>query len=455
MKRSLRAALAALLAVGMMTAATVPAVAVERAAAPPRAAAVDDATASIAGWVGIELVDGGSVIPLSSGRMIAWKLDDAGELYDFVGEVLITGGAVRLEGLTGGTYALQFVADDSDTYGSEYYADARYFSDRVDLVLNPGQELQLNDVVLEARYFDVARLSGADRYSTAVAITQATFPDGFAAPVIYLASGENFPDALAAGPAAMVQGGGVLLTRASVLPPAIAAELARLKPARIVVAGGKGAISDAVMRQVRAAVGASTTITRIGGGTRYETGELLIRDAFGTHGAEQVLVATGRDYPDALAAGPAGARVGAPVILVDGKVGLTAQTRALITDLGATQSMVIGGTGAVGENLERGLRAFTDVERLGGLSRFDTATVVNARYFDTADHGVLATGMGFADALAGGPLAAALGGPMVLSQKSCIPMSSATILLDKQVAGILLLGGTGALDTRVEQLYVC
>lgn len=88
------------------------------------------------------------------------------------------------------------------------------------------------------------RLSGADRYETAAEVSRSAWTPEDAS-VVYLASGENFPDALSAG--ASTQGlGPLLLTRPDVLPPATRAELERLAPCLVVVVGGDPAVSDAV-----------------------------------------------------------------------------------------------------------------------------------------------------------------------------------------------------------------
>ena len=84
----------------------------------------------------------------------------------------------------------------------------------------------------------------------AAGISAATFSPGVA--VAYVAVGSKFPDALAAGPAAAAAGGPVLLTTTDVLPAVIAAELTRLAPQRIVVAGGPASVSDAVLAQLQA-----------------------------------------------------------------------------------------------------------------------------------------------------------------------------------------------------------
>ena len=76
------------------------------------------------------------------------------------------------------------------------------------------------------------RLGGTDRYDTAAKVSKQYFASGV--PVAYVASGESFPDALAAGPAAAAGGGPVLLTQKDGIPPATATELTRLHPAKII-----------------------------------------------------------------------------------------------------------------------------------------------------------------------------------------------------------------------------
>jgi len=91
----------------------------------------------------------------------------------------------------------------------------------------------------------VTRLWGADRYATSAAISEASFAPGV--PVVYVAVGTGFADALSVAPVGGVVGGPVLLTKTSSLPGAIASELDRLDPERIVVVGGPAAVSEAVV----------------------------------------------------------------------------------------------------------------------------------------------------------------------------------------------------------------
>jgi putative cell wall-binding protein len=90
----------------------------------------------------------------------------------------------------------------------------------------------------------VSRLGGSDRWETSAEISASTFQPGV--DVVFLANGRNFPDALAGAAAAGSLGGPVLLTMEDTLPSAVAAELERLDPARIVVLGGSNAVFDTV-----------------------------------------------------------------------------------------------------------------------------------------------------------------------------------------------------------------
>jgi hypothetical protein len=114
----------------------------------------------------------------------------------------------------------------------------------------------------------VTRYAGSDRFGTAVQVSKATFPAA-GVPVVYIATGGNFADALAGGPAASKQGGPVLLVAQNAVPSVVAGELSRLKPARIVILGGTGAVSAAVATTLD---GYTTgPIVRLAGANRFDT----------------------------------------------------------------------------------------------------------------------------------------------------------------------------------------
>ncbi|ARU50497.1 hypothetical protein CBR64_02290 [Cellulosimicrobium cellulans] len=299
-----------------------------------------------------------------------------------------------------------------------------------------------------------ARLAGADRYETAVAISRAGHPEG--SPVVYVASGVGFADALSAGPAAAHAGGPLLLTPSSALPSVIRSEIERLAPEQIVVVGGEGAVSADVYAKLAAL---APDIRRDSGPDRYATSRVVNERAFGGDGPFTVsLVATGRDYPDALSAGATAGAWGVPVILVDGLASRAdAETKALLQRLGIRGVHIVGGTGAVTAGVEKDLGTVLvdGVARQAGRDRYETSVRVNAAVFGSADEALLATGGDFADALAGAALAGSVPMPLWVVPKTCVPKLTLGEGRYLGVTRYTLLGGRGALDDRVASLDQC
>jgi putative cell wall-binding protein len=357
--------------------------------------------------------------------------------------------------LPAGRYSINTWVLEHPEIDDEYWDDARYFVDRTDVVLTAGQTVDLGTIVLDPRTFDVGRIAGADRYETAVKASQSLLPDGDA-PVVYIANGLNYPDALAAGPAASTQGGVVLLIPPHEIPAVVVDELERLTPARIVVAGGSSAISDSILSQLKRF---SSDVERIGGADRYATANLIVRDAFLPGESDEVFIATARNFPDALAAGPAAAQYDAPVVLVDGLSPVSGDTAELLIDLGVKNVYFVGGTEVLTNQFrsstQRTVGSIESIWPLDGADRFEVARMLSSVAFSAPDYAYLTTGLGFADALAGGPLAGAMGAPLFLANTDCVPISSMSGLVDSQAAGVTLLGGTAVLSSRVEHLTPC
>jgi len=157
-----------------------------------------------------------------------------------------------------------------------------------------------------------------------------------------VASGEAFPDALAAGSVAGVHGVPVLLTRPSGLPTATANELRRLRPGKVVIVGGTVAVSTGVANEI-AALG--LPVERISGTNRYATAA-AVADKY-LPASTAVVAATGLAFPDALAAVPLAASLQAPILLVQPEE-VPWQTRDAISRRTLSRLVVIGQTGAVG-----------------------------------------------------------------------------------------------------------
>ncbi|WP_066516903.1 cell wall-binding repeat-containing protein [Curtobacterium ammoniigenes] len=306
---------------------------------------------------------------------------------------------------------------------------------------------------------NVDRVSGADRYATSVALAQAAY-GGTTGGTVFVATGTNYPDALAAGPAAAKEHAPLLLTAPTALPQDVSDEIAALAPKRVVVVGGPFAVSDGVMDQIRsAAPGAS--VTRISGSDRFGTADAIVQDAWpsGTS-VTSVDVATGTNFPDALAAAAAAGSEGIPVLLVNGGgSSVDATTNSLIGSLGAHTITVVGGPNAVSPAVASQLQAAHSaaaVTRISGSDRFDTAAKIAANAFPTgASHVYVATGYAFPDALAGSALAAAKGAPLLTATNTCTPEVLNAEVAALGATNVTLIGGTFALSSDVEHLTLC
>ena len=210
------------------------------------------------------------------------------------------------------------------------------------IVVLGGAGVVSDTVVSQLRAYagTVVRWAGSNRYETAATISARTFAAGV--PVVYLATADTFPDALSGGAVAGKMAGPILLVTRDAVPAATAAELSRLKPARIVVLGGTSVVSEGV----RLAVDRYTSgpVSRIAGADRYSTSVQISKSAYGS--SESVFIATGTNFPDGLAGGPVAALLPGPLLLVS-PTQLPSVVRAELQRLGPDRVFVLGGSGVV------------------------------------------------------------------------------------------------------------
>jgi putative cell wall-binding protein len=280
----------------------------------------------------------------------------------------------------------------------------------------------------------VTRLSGTDRIATAVAVSQNSFPTANAGAVV-LARADDYPDALVGGPLAAAKNAPLLLTEGSTLPTETATEVKRVLPAggTVYVLGGTAAIPTSVTSQLTSI---GYTVTRYSGADRYATA-VAVATALGS--PTTVLLATGTNFPDALAAGPAAAHVHGAILLTDGPT-VPAETATYLAGVHTTYA--VGGPAAA---------AVPSAIAILGTDRYATAAAVATKFFPTSTVVGVATGTGFPDALAGGAQLALMGGPLLLSSAASVPAATTSYLTADHSAltKIYVYGGTSVLSANV------
>ena len=294
----------------------------------------------------------------------------------------------------------------------------------------------------------VMRLAGTDRYATAAAVSSDRFAVG--TPIAYLATGTDFPDAVAAAAAAGGRGP-VLLTAPDSVPPSTSSELRRLRPNRVVVVGGASAVSDGTLNEVRALL-PTVPVVRTIGTDRFITAAELSRGAF-PGGARLAFVATGFDYPDALAA--AAAAGGRGPVLLTRPDGVPTPTLTELRRLGVSKIVVVGGSNAVSDAAFLSIAEAVPsapMTRVAGEDRYTTASALAASNVGSGmgpSQVYLATGATFPDALAAA--AAAVGrGPVLLTAPNVVPSATMSMIRKLTPSQIIIVGGLGAVGASIE-----
>ncbi|WP_344656128.1 cell wall-binding repeat-containing protein [Catenulispora subtropica] len=268
----------------------------------------------------------------------------------------------------------------------------------------------------------VHRIGGGDRYETARMVSQAQWKAGTANAVV-LARGDAAPDALAGVPLAAHVHGPLLLTDPKGMDAATSAEIARVtggpSPDKTVyILGGDAAVSPSIESGLRAA---GYHVVRYKGGDRYGTA-LAVAGAFGN--TSHVIVATGQNFPDALAAGPLGAVENAPIVLsddntFDAATAAFVQSHAAIDPVGGFAQRAVATLNTAGKTVDKAL---------SGPTRYDTAVAVGRVIAQVTGHAPTGVGVAssvtFPDALTGGAYAANAGMPLLITEPGALSDST-------------------------------
>ena len=284
------------------------------------------------------------------------------------------------------------------------------------------------------------RLAGANRYTTAVAISQ----KGWATSgTVILASGEDYADALTSGPLAKKYNSPILLTSKASINADTIAEIGRLKAKHIIIIGKEGAVSLGVATQLTKA--GFSDITRIGGVNRYETSTLV---AAKLNKPSAVVIVPGQDFPDALSVSSIASKLGLSIIL-SSKSGLSDSAKKYISTNEIKKAYIVGGTAVLYPAIEKQV---TGPVRLAGVNRYETNLAILKAFEGefNYDNVFIATGNNFADALAGAALASKTSSPMILSG-SIMNTNIANYLASKENLNtkIFALGGDDVISNSI------
>jgi hypothetical protein len=289
------------------------------------------------------------------------------------------------------------------------------------------------------------RLWGATRIQTAVDVSQDDFPVDGSATGVVLARGDDpsgFADALAGTPLAHRLGAPMLITFPDELHPDTEAELVRVLPTggTVTILGGRVAVSTAIEDRIDSL---GYEVERVAGPDRFAT---AVEIAHELGDPDTLLLATGRNFADALAAGAAAARIEGAVVLTESDARASATDAYLESRPGATL-WAIGGPAA---------RPYPEAAPIVGRDRVATAVAVAEEFFDGPTSVGVAVSERFPDALTGGAHVARRGGPMLLTPSTGVPDVLVAWLCanHESISETLLYGGEGVIPESVRLALV-
>ena len=280
----------------------------------------------------------------------------------------------------------------------------------------------------------VIRIAGENRIETSLKLAdqlkEVLGVEKFEAVVV--ASAMNFPDALTGSYLANAKNAPILLTTKGFEEEVNAYIKANLaEGGTVYVLGGETAVPSELLAGV-------SGVKRVAGDDRFGTNLAILKET-GVSAEQPILIATALNFADSLSA----SATGLPMLLVYGK--LTAEQKAFLATT-SKKFIIVGGENAVSVDLEAELKAIGSVERLAGAGRYETSVMVAEKFIADPDDVVLAYARNFPDGLCGGPLAYALGAPLILTDNN--GPAAADQYVDGISAGIVV-GGEGLISDGV------
>lgn len=197
-----------------------------------------------------------------------------------------------------------------------------------------------------------------------------------------------------------------------------------------------------------------TSSVRVDGPTRYGTAAAISAATF-PGGSDDVVLATGQEFADALAGGGLAGELNAPILLTQMDA-IPTETAAELDRLDPDTVYIMGGPAAVSASVEAAIEADgMTVERVAGATRYGTATEAASMITTIGETlgnettAILVNGLRFPDAVASSPAAFALDIPVLLTPADDLNDQTAASLMAEGIERVLIVGGPNAVSEDV------
>ena len=294
------------------------------------------------------------------------------------------------------------------------------------------------------------RISGGNRITTALTTSEKLKGimgiERFS--TIVVADAMSFPDALSGSYLAAVTKAPILLYTdgQNSVVDYIKENLA--EDGTVYILGGKASVPDSLIAKLDGII-----CKRIAGSGRLATSLEIIAVADELRGTkpEKILICDGRGFADSLSA----SATGLPILLVNGEGSLNIEQKAYLESVRGAELYVIGGKSSVSEDILNSLSAYDadGAERVFGSGRELTSVEVAKKFFPHARAAVLASSVAFPDGLSGGPVAHALGAPLLLTRTSKEAIASGYVSANGITSGYIVGGESAVSNTTADAIF--
>ncbi|EGT4597876.1 cell wall-binding protein Cwp10 [Clostridioides difficile] len=299
----------------------------------------------------------------------------------------------------------------------------------------------------------VKKLKGADRFETAVKISQSGWTKS---DTVVIVNGEDksMVDGLTATPLASVKNSPILLSSNEKLPQKTVEELKRLNPSKVIVIGGNNSMPNSVVEAIKA-VNSKISVQRIGGDTRYQTSINIAKEIDKTNNVSKLYIGAGDGEADSLSIASLAGKEKTPIVLTQ-KDGVDNEAEQFIKSNKVSNIYFIGGVEKISNKAieQVGKIANKDISnnRVAGQTRQETnAKVIDKFYSQSKLDGVVVANQDkLIDALAVGPLAAKNNSPVILATNT-LDKSQESSLKGKNSSKLFEVGG-GIASSVVDKL---
>lgn len=292
----------------------------------------------------------------------------------------------------------------------------------------------------------IERIYGSDRFETAVKVSQKNYTTSKYA---IISNAYKYTDVLTASPIASKLGAPILFTKVDEINKSTLEEINRLGVEKIIISGGESSVSKEIEKKLQEM---GYKVERIGGIDRYETASLFADKLGSITNIDNVVFASGEDFPDALSISSLATKNSMPILLTS-KDNTSKYIVERLEKIKPQRLYFAGGESSISRTTRESLSKYSllnEYELFAGKDRYETAKIIADKVKNTSNRVVIASGEVFADALCSSGFAYLNNSPILLSRYNDLTQVNADYIKTAQFGIATIIGGENTISKSIE-----